>query len=90
MRTQRNIAQMKEQNSTPEKEPNKMESSKLLDAEFKTLALRMFKELRRRIDKLRDNFNSIKKDMGTIKKSQSEMKDILTEIKNIYRESTVQ
>ena len=47
----------------------------LVDAEFKTLVVRMLKELS-------ENFNSIKKDMETIKKNQSEMKNILTEIKN--------
>ena len=67
-RRQRNMAQMKEQNKTPEKELNKMEISKLLDAEFKTLVIRMLKELGR-------HFNSIKM-------IQSEMKEALTEIKN--------
>ena len=42
----RNMAQMKEQNKTPEKELNKMEISNLSDAEFKTLVIRMLKELR--------------------------------------------
>ena len=45
MRGQRNIAQMKEQNKTPGKLLNKMEISNLSDAEFKTLVIRMFKEL---------------------------------------------
>ena len=45
MRRQRNIARMKEQNEIPEKELNKMEISNLSDAEFKTLAIRMLKEL---------------------------------------------
>ena len=36
MRRQRNIAQMKEQIKTPEKELKKMEISNQLDAEFKT------------------------------------------------------
>ena len=45
MRRQRNMAQMKEQTKTPEKELNKMEASKLLDAEFKTLVIRKLKEL---------------------------------------------
>ena len=45
MRRQRNTAQMKEQIETPEKEINKMEISNLSDAEFKTLVLRMLKEL---------------------------------------------
>ena len=44
-RIQRNMAQMKEQNKTPEKELNKMEKSNLLDAEFKTLFIGMLKEL---------------------------------------------
>ena len=68
MRRQRNVAQMKGQKKTPEKELNKMETSSLLDAEFKTLVIRMLNELS-------ENFNSMKK-------SQSEMKDILIEIKN--------
>ena len=45
MRRQRNMAQMKEQIKTPEKELNKMEISNLKDAEFKTLVIRMLKEL---------------------------------------------
>ena len=48
------MAQMKEQIKTPEKELNKMEISSLLDAEFKTLVIRMFKELR-------EDLRSIKK-----------------------------
>ena len=48
------MAQMKEQNKTSEKELKKMETSKLLDAEFKTLVLRMLHELS-------ENINSIKK-----------------------------
>ena len=55
MRRQRNMAQMKEQNKTPEKELNKMEISNLSDPEFKTLVVRMLKELN-------EYFNSIRKD----------------------------
>ena len=72
MRRQRNTAQMKEQIKTPEKELNKMEMSKLSDAEFKTLVIRMLKEL--------------SKDLNSIKKPQPERKDTLIEIKN-YRET---
>ena len=46
MRRQRNMAQMKEQNKTPEKELNNMEIRNLSDAEFKALFIRMLKELR--------------------------------------------
>ena len=65
---QRNMTQMKEQIKTPEKELNKMEISNLSDAEFKTLVIRMHKEL--------------SDDLNSIKKTQSEMKGTLIEIKN--------
>ena len=65
---------MKEQNKTPEKELNKMKISNLSDAEIKTLAIRMLKELIR-------YFNSIKK-------TQTEIKFTLSEI--ILQESTME
>ena len=58
---------MKEQIKIPEKELNKMEISTLSDAEFKTLIIRMLKEL-----------NEVQQH----KKFQSVMKDSLIEIKN--------
>ena len=45
VRRQGNMAQMKGQNKTPEEELNKLEISDLSDTEFKTLAIRMLKEL---------------------------------------------
>ena len=39
------MAQMKEQIKTPEEELNKMEISNVSDAEFKTLVIRMLKDL---------------------------------------------
>ena len=74
MRRQRNMTQMKEQIKTLEKELNIIEISNLSDAEFKTLFIRMLKEL--------------SEDLNSIKKVQSEMKDTLIEI--IYRETTVE
>ena len=68
MKKQRNMAQMKEQITTPEKELNKMEISNLSDTEFKTLVIRMLKEL--------------SEDLSSIKKIQSEMRDTLIVIKN--------
>ena len=55
MGKQRNMSHMKEQNKAPEKELNKMETSNLLDADFKTLVIRMLKKLRGRVDES-DNF----------------------------------
>ena len=69
MRRQRNVAQLKKQNKTPEKEVNEMEISNLSDAEFKTLVIGLLKELS-------------EEDLSSIKKVQSEMKDTLVEIKN--------
>ena len=65
MRRQRNMAQMKEQNKTPEKELNKMEISNLSDAEFKTMVIRMLQEFT--------------EDLNSIKKIESEMKNTLIE-----------
>ena len=45
MSRQTNMAQMKEQVKTPEKELNEMEINNLSDAEFKSLVIRMLKEL---------------------------------------------
>ena len=50
-----------------------MEISNLSDAEFKTLVIRMLKEL--------------SEDLSSIKKIQSEMKDTLIEIKNNLQRS---
>ena len=68
MRRQRNMAQMKEENKTPEKELSEMEISNLSDAKFKTMVIRMLKEFR--------------KDLDSIKKIQSEVKDTVIEINN--------
>ena len=65
MRRQRNMTQMKGEIKTPEKELNKMEISNLSDAEFKTLVIRMIKEL--------------SEDLNNIKMIQSEVKDTLIE-----------
>ena len=67
LRRQRSMTQMKEQNKTLEKELNEMEISNLLDAEFKTLVIRMLKEL--------TGYSNI------IQKTQEVMKVTLSEIK---------
>ena len=51
-----------------QKKLKKMEISSLADAEFKTLVIRMLKELN--------------EDLSSMKKIQSEMKDTLIKIKN--------
>ena len=71
MGRQSNMAEMIEQIKAAEKEVKKMEISNLLDAEFKTLVLRMLREL--------------SEDLKSIKKIQSETKDTLIEIKNSFQ-----
>ena len=62
------MAQMKEQINTLEKELHKMEISNLSDAEFKTLVVKMVKEL--------------SEDLSSLKKTQSETEDTQTEIQD--------
>ena len=45
MRRQRNMAQMKGQNKIPEKELNEAAIANVSNADFKTLVIRMLKEL---------------------------------------------
>ena len=70
------MAQMKEENKTPEKELNEMEISKLSGGQLKTLIIRMLQELI-------GYFNRIKK-------TQAAMKVALSEIRKIYREPTME
>ena len=58
MRRQTNMVQMKEQINIPEEELNEMEIRNLSDAEFKTLLIRMLKELS-------EDLSNIKKDLVT-------------------------
>lgn len=46
MRRQRNMSRIQEQEKYPSKELNEMEESNLLDTVFKTLVIRMLKDLR--------------------------------------------
>ena len=66
-RKQRNMPHMKGQIKTPEKELNEMEIINLSHADYKTLVIRMFKEL--------------SEDLSSIQKIQSEMKDTPIEMK---------
>ena len=52
------MAQLKEQPKTPEKEINKMEMNNLSGAEFKTLVIRMFKELTEYNKNIRENIRN--------------------------------
>ena len=52
------MSQVKEQNKTPEKDLNKMQTNNLQDAEFKTLVIRMLNEHKVRVDEFSEDFNT--------------------------------
>ena len=72
MKRQRNISQIKDQIKTLEKD--KMEKSNLSEAEFKTLVIRMLKEL--------------SEDLSSMKKKKRRIHQLIH--RTIYRESTVE
>ena len=57
MKWQRNVLQMKEEGKVPEEELSKVQISSQTDKEFKAMVLKMFKELRRRMDEYNEKFN---------------------------------
>ena len=61
------------------KELNEMEASKLSDIEFKTIVIRMLKELTDNYKELNKNYNSVKTDIETINKNQEAMKNTISE-----------
>ena len=79
-RRQRNMIHTKEQSKPPEKERNEMEIANLLDAEFKTLVIRMLKELT-------DYGNNIKEGM---KVTLSEIKKNLQGTNSEGKEARIQ
>ena len=77
---QRNMAQMKEKNKTPEKELNETKRVNLSDAKFKTLVIKMLKEFI-------EHGNSIKEEM---KVTLSEIKKNLQGTNSEEKEASVQ
>ena len=77
------MTQMKEQNKTPEKELKKMQITNLSDTEFKTLVIKMLKELT-------EYDNSIKKTQAEIKVTLSEIKKNLQGANSEGEESRIQ
>lgn len=73
------MPQEKEQGKTPEKNPNEMEISNVLDKEFKEMVIRMLNKLKNTVEGLREHFNE---EIENVKKNQSEMKNIIAEMEN--------
>ena len=59
-----------------------MEGIKVPDAGFKTMVIKMLKDVTERMDDLRENLNKEMVSMKTIKKHQSRVNNITSEMKN--------
>ena len=63
MKRQRNMAQMKEQTKTPEKELSNKDIANLSDAEFKTLVIRMLTEITEYEHKIKEELKAIQSEI---------------------------
>ena len=90
MRKKRNIAQMKEQNKTPEKVLNEMEIADLTDAEFKTLVIRMLREIVEDGHKIEEEVKTLQSEIKkNIQGTNSEGKETRTQINNVEKKKEV-
>lgn len=62
-----------------------MEAGNLLDKEFKVTFVKMFKQLRRKLDEENEKLEVFNKELESIK-NQTEMQNTITEIKNTLEE----
>ena len=87
---QRNTAQVKEQTKPPEKELSNMEMANLSDAEFKTLVIRMFREITEYSHKIKE---AVKATQSEIKKNiqgtNSDGKEIGTQINDLEQKEEI-
>ena len=84
MKRQRNMAQMKKQIKTPERELNKREIRDLSDAVFKTLVIRMLKELIQYGNGIKKTQEGIKLTLNEIKKNLQLQLNNNKKIKNMF------
>ena len=79
--------QMKEQDKTPEKQLNEVETGNLPEKEFRITTVKMIQDLGKRmeakIEKMQEMFN---KDLEELKNKQTEMNNTVTEMKNTLEE----
>ena len=77
---------MKEQNKTPEKELHKMEITNLSDEEFKTMVIRMFKELIEYDKNIREEMkvtlSEIKKNLQGINSGEDDVKNQINDLEH--------
>ena len=79
MRRQRNTTQMKEQTRNTEAQINEEETGKLPEKEFRTMIVKMIKNLENKMEK---NQESMNKDLEELNNKHTETNNTITEIKN--------
>ena len=90
MPRQGNMAQMKEQNKTPEKELSDEEIANPADAEFKTLVIRMLTELIELGRKMKEERKVIQDEIKeNIQGINSEWKETMTQINDLEQKEEI-
>ena len=79
MKRQRNTTQMKEQTANTEVQTNEEEIGKLPEKEFRTMIVKMIKNLENKMEKMQE---SISKELEELKNKHIKTNDTITEIKN--------
>ena len=79
MKRQRNTAQMKEQTRNTEVQIKEEDISKLPEKEFRTMIVKMIKNLENKMEKMQE---SISKDLEELKNKHTETNNRIMEIKN--------
>ena len=79
MKRQRNTAQMKEQVRNAEVQINEEEIDKLPEKEFRTMIVKMIRNLEGKMEKMQDSIN---KDLEELKNKHTETNNTITKIKN--------
>ena len=80
MKRQRNTTQMKEQTTNTEVQINEEEIGKLPEKEFRTMIIKMVKNLENKMEKMQESIN---KDLEELKNKHTETNNTITEIRNI-------
>ena len=83
MKSQRNIAQVKEQAKNTEVQINEEEIGKLPEKEFRIMIAKMIKNLENKMEKMQESIN---RDLEKLKNKHTERNSTITEIKNTLSE----
>ena len=79
MKRQRAMYQMKEQDKTPEKQPNEVETGNLPEKQFRIMIVKMIQDLGKRMEgKIKKMQEMLNKDPEELKNKQTEMNNTIT------------